>query len=255
LRPKKQTLKTKLQSKAKGVVSNVKKTTGQTINKGNQLLQNARLRIKSPNATPTKANALKMNRYMQPNVQGGKGILNAFGLQGGNWLADQLVDRSFRGLSGNNNIPLDQYRAMRDKALASGPSKVGTNQQIQPTVTRNRRGRVTDTKQPVGRNWQNPYMGPSQPEIKQETPIKKKKSTTNYVQTPSPTWGEKDKPKEKLKSTKVTKKEKNKKKESLKIKGKLPSSIQKRLLKAGFTVKELETLMDKHTKWKKDRGR
>lgn len=46
-----------------------------------------------------------------------------------------------------------------------------------------------------------------------------------------------------------------KKKDDLMIKGKVPSAIQKKLLKAGFTTKELETLMDNHSDWKKARGR
>ena len=46
-----------------------------------------------------------------------------------------------------------------------------------------------------------------------------------------------------------------KKKDDLMIKGKVPSAIQKKLLKAGFTTKELETLIDNHSDWKKARGR
>ena len=56
-------------------------------------------------------------------------------------------------------------------------------------------------------------------------------------------------PKELLKAKTVVKKDKKKKKnDPLKIHGKNPSSIQKKLLKAGFTTKELETLVTNYNK-------
>ena len=64
-RPQKQNLGDKLKSKAKGVTSNIKKTTGQTVNEGNKLLQNLKLRIGQPNADSTTSRALKINKYLR----------------------------------------------------------------------------------------------------------------------------------------------------------------------------------------------
>jgi len=63
------------------------------------------------------------------------------------------------------------------------------------------------------------------------------------------------KPKEELKSTKVVKKKESKKNDPLKIHGKNPSSIQKKLIKAGFTTDELETLVTNYNeKYRNKRG-
>ena len=45
------------------------------------------------------------------------------------------------------------------------------------------------------------------------------------------------------------------KKEEIMIGGKKATSIQKRLIKGGWTVKELEAKQKKHREWKKNRGR
>ena len=87
-------------------------------------------------------------------------------------------------------------------------------------------------------------------------PVKEKKTTsTNYVQTPSPTWGVGDKPKDKVKSKKKNNEKTEKKNDPLKIHGKNPSVIQKKLLKAGFTTKELEDLVTAYNeKYRNKRG-
>ena len=243
-RPKKQTFKTKLQSKAKGVSSNVKKTAGKTINKGNQLLQNARLRIGKPNATPSKANALKMNRYMKPNVQGGKGILNAFGLQGGNWLADQLVDRGSRAIGGMNNMSLDQYRAMRDKRLTdleSGKFKkdLKTLRNIQnvtqgvknPEQTGGVIGRrIQQEKPPTLKQTEKP---------KEKLKSEQKKSDTPYWQSPKYTQP-KPKKKKKSEALKVNKQLERRKKAIRRAYGNISEKRMKQLLSRAVTQRELE---------------
>ncbi len=268
LKIKRQDIKGDIKNKVKSVTSNIKKTTGQTVNKGNQILQNLKLRIGQPNADSTTTRALKINKYLRglnpTTVAGGlaKGGANLGIGMGADWLANQAVDRTFRALSGNNKMSLDEYRAMIAQRLANPPTR-GTNQQIQPTVTRNRRGRVTSTQQPVGRNWQNPEMGPPQPKVSYEpeevvTPPNQgtdstKEETVDKVKVKkvkfnpnAPDMGY---------DTKKTKKKKKDKNKDLMIGDKKASSIQKKLLKAGFTEKELKTLVDAYDeKYRSKRG-
>ena len=132
---------------------------------------------------------------------------------------------------------------------------------------RNRRGQVTSTQQPVGRNWQNPYMGPPQPKISYE-PEKvvsgpnqgtdsTKKETVDQNKVKVVKQNNKsafDLPASKVKIS-TTKKDKKKKNDPLKIHGKNPSAIQKQLLKAGFTTKELEDLVTAYNeKYRNKRG-
>ena len=155
----------------------------------------------------------------------------------GNWIGNRILPGPDRTLQENN--------ALRAQLLAEKE----INKQNKQLMVKG------------GRNWQNPYMGPPQPEITQEQAAPKKKTTsTNYVQTPSPTWGVGDKPKEELKSKKVIKKEEKKKKKNdknkvLMIGDKKASPIQKKLLKAGFTEKELKKLVDAYDeKYRSKRG-
>ena len=131
----------------------------------------------------------------------------------------------------------------------------------QPLQIRNRRGRVTETVAPpedtvigrrneqyIDRTQSTPTPTPTT-STKTETP----KSEDKKTKTPKK---DNKKPKEELKSTKVIKKtEKKKKNDPLKIHGKNPSSIQKKLLKAGFTTKELEDLVTAYNeKYRNKRG-
>ncbi len=234
-RPQKQNLGDKLKSKTKSVTSNIKKTSSQALNQGNKLLQNAKLRIGQPNPTSTKTNALKMNKYMRPNVTGKKGIVNAIGQAVANPLVDQLVDRLGRNISGNQKMSLKDYRAMKDKNIQNLPNVLkilGMHRDAsKPQRVIGDRGRTTGFIQPeqtggaIGRSRQDPYIT-REPKVsyepeKEVTPPKQgtdstKKETVdkNKVKkvkfnpnapdmgygTNKPKKTKKDKPKNKLKS-------------------------------------------------------
>ena len=274
LKIKRQDIKGDIKNKVKSVTSNIKKTTGQTVNEGNKILQNLKLRIGQPNADSTTTRALKINKYLRglnpTTVAGGlvKGGAN-FGIgMGADWLANQAVDRTSRAIAGKNKMSLEDYRTARDRGDFKGTlrNKLGINptyDRPQPTVTRDRRGKVTSTQQPVGRNWQNPEMGPPQPKISYEpekvvTPPKQGTDSTKKENV------DKNKVK-KVKfnpnapdmgyGTNKTKKKKKDKNKVLMIGDKKASSIQKKLLKAGFTEKELKTLVDAYDeKYRSKRG-
>jgi len=263
-RPQKQNLGDKLKSKTKSVTSNIKKTSSQALNQGNKLLQNAKLRIGQPNPTSTKTNALKMNKYMRPNVTGKKGVVNAIGQAVANPLVDQLVDRLGRNISGNQKMSLKDYRAMKNQQIANAPNIlkiIGMHRDAnKPQRVIGDRGRTTGWIQPeqtggvIGRRNEQ-YIDRTQPTTTTTTPTKPK---TPKSEDKKPEVQKKDdkKPKEELKSKKVVKKEKKKKKnDPLKIHGKNPSSIQKKLIKAGFTTDELETLVTNYNeKYRNKRG-
>ena len=274
-RPQKQNLGDKLKSKAKGVTSNIKKTTGQTVNEGNKLLQNLKLRIGQPNADSTTTRGLKINKYLRglkPTTLAG-----SLGKGGATWglgmlgdlAADQIVDRTSRAIAGKNKMSLEDYRTARDRGDFKGTlrNKLGikpTYNRPQPTVTRNNRGRVTGTQQPVGRNWQNPEMGPPQPKISYEpekvvTPPNQGTDSTDQKETVDKVKVKKVKFNANAPDmgydTKKTKKKKKDKNKVLMIGDKKASSIQKKLLKAGFTEKELKTLVDAYDeKYRNKRG-
>ena len=274
-RPQKQNLGDKLKSKAKGVTSNIKKTTGQTVNEGNKLLQNLKLRIGQPNADSTTTRGLKINKYLRglkPTTLAG-----SLGKGGATWglgmlgdlAADQIVDRTSRAIAGKNKMSLEDYRTARDRGDFKGTlrNKLGikpTYNRPQPTVTRNNRGRVTGTQQPVGRNWQNPEMGPPQPKISYEpekvvTPPNQGTDSTDQKETVDKVKVKKVKFNPNAPDmgydTKKTKKKKKDKNKVLMIGDKKASSIQKKLLKAGFTEKELKTLVDAYDeKYRNKRG-
>ena len=277
LKIKKQDIKGDIKNKAKSVTSNIKKTTGQTVNKGNQVLQNLKLRVGQPNADSTTTRALKINKYLRglkpQTLAGGlvKGGANLGIGMGVDWLADQAVDRTSRAIAGKNKMSLEDYRIARDRGDFKGTlrNKLGINptyDRPQPTVTRNNRGRVTGTKQPVGRNWQNPEMGPPQPKIsyepQKEVPgpntgtdstkqnEKVDKVKVKKVEKPKTYWNAPP-----LNIDKSKKKKKKKKDDPLKIHGKNPSSIQKKLLKAGITKKQIEDLVTNYNeKYRNKRG-
>ena len=287
-------LKTKITDKAKSVGRNIKNTKPQ-YNKDviNRPLANLKLRIGKPNqanlnpkgTNPTNITnrALQISKSLNPRfTAGGLKALGGGLLQGAkgygigstlDWAAQSLLDRGMRNIEGKQKMSIDDYRALKDKRFKDLQSKatwwggvkknpnMGTNLQIQPTVTRNRRGRVIDTQQPVGRNWQNPEMGPPQPKISYEP---EKVVTPPNQGTDSTKKESVDKVKiKKVKfnpnvpdmgyNTKKTQKKKSKKKDELKIHGKNPSSIQKKLLKAGFTKKQIEDLVTAYNKKYRDK--
>ena len=289
-------LKTKITDKLKSVKSNWKNTKLQ-YNKDviNRPIANLKLRIGNPNqinlnpnstkvTNPIQNRALQISKSLNPRfTAGGLKSLGGGLLQGAkgygigttlDWAAMSLTDRLLRNITGNQNIHIDDYRAMKDQAVEDLKSRstwwggvkknpnMGTNLHIQPIVTTDRRGRVTSIQQPVGRNWQNPYMGPPQPKISYE-PEKvvappnqgtdsTKNETVDKVKVKKVTI-----PKEQLKAETVVKNDKknDKKNDPLKIHGKNPSAIQKKLLKAGFTKKQLEDLVTAYNeKYRNKRG-
>ena len=286
LKIKRQDIKGDIKNKVKSVTSNIKKTTGQTVNEGNKLLQNAKLRFQNfnPHGNTKLSNALKMNKYLRQNVtrpsSGIKGnigqiIAGTIADKGLNWAMGPLNRRTAESLGIseeeylawlNDPNPFKKIPGWEERDAAR---EVANKIKIarQPTVTRNRRGRVTSTEQPVGRNWQNPYMGPPQPKISYE-PEKvisgpnqgtdsTKKETVDQNKVKVVKQNNKsafDLPASKVKIS-TTKKDKKKKNDPLKIHGKNPSAIQKKLIKAGFTTKELEDLVTAYNeKYRNKRG-
>lgn len=80
----------------------------------------------------------------------------------------------------------------------------------------------------------------------------KTKTKTNYSFKEGLKINKKKEDGSSLSSTKETKR---KGKKSIMIGGKKASATQKRLLKSGFSAKELEGLQKKHKEWKKNRGK
>ena len=284
-------LKTKITDKAKSVGRNIKNTKPQ-YNKDviNRPLANLKLRIGKPNqanlnpkgTNPTNITnrALQISKSLNPRfTAGGLKALGGGLLQGAkgygvgstlDWAAQSLLDRGMRNIEGKQKMSIDDYRALKDKRFKDLQSKatwwggvkknpnMGTNLQIQPTVTRNRRGRVTGTEQPVGRNWQNPYMGPPQPKISYEPEKVVSGPNQGTDSTDQKETVDKNKvkvvkaPKETLKSKTVVKKDK--KKEALKVNkqlerrkkaikrayGNISEKRLKQLLSRAVTQRELE---------------
>ena len=279
-------LKTKITDKAKSVTRNIKNTKPQ-FNKDviNRPLENLKLKIGKPNqinlnpnstqaTNPTVQRALQINKYLKgltpKTIAGGavKGGANFGAGMFADWASQALLDRGMRNVEGKQKMHINDYRALKDKRFNDLQSRstwwggvkknpnMETNQQIQPSVTRNRRGRVTGTEQPVGRNWQNPEMGPPQSEIETTPPnlgtdnSEKTKEAKNNKSTVGKVMGDY------AGSYNETKKKKKKKKNNtLMINGKKPSAIQKKLLKAGFTTKQLGDLVDAYDeKYRNKRG-
>tara|TARA_B100000131_G_scaffold93134_1_gene89965 strand:+ start:239 stop:1420 length:1182 start_codon:yes stop_codon:yes gene_type:complete len=288
LKIKRQDIKGDIKNKVKSVTSNIKKTTGQTVNAGNKLLQNAKLRFQNfnPQGNTKLSNALKMNKYLRQNVtrpsSGIKGnigqvIAGTIADKGLNWAMGPLNRRT----AANLGVSEEEYLAWLNNpnifARMPGWEKRDADKEVankikiarQPTVTRNRRGQVTSTQQPVGRNWQNPYMGPPQPNISYEPekvvpPPNQNTDSTNQKETvdqnkvkvvnpatKSPIYNLPSS-NVKISSTKKKNKDKNK---VLMIGDKKASSIQKKLLKAGFTEEELLDLVTAYNeKYRNKRG-
>ena len=220
----------------------------------------------APTRSNKLANMLKMNKSIGAQTPKGgavRGAIGSIGTAVANPLVDQVVDRLFRNISGNQKMSIEDYRAMMQQRRENWPnvlkSRALGREASEPLQIRNRRGRVTETVAPpegtvIGRRNEQ-YIDRTQPTTTTTTPTKPK---TPKSEDKKPEVQKKDdkKPKEELKSKKVVKKEKKKKKnDPLKIHGKNPSSIQKKLIKAGFTTDELETLVTNYNeKYRNKRG-
>ena len=122
---KKRDIKGDLKSKAQGLKSKALKIGKQGLNKGNQVLQNAKLRMMQPGGQAAVANRQQLlNQYIKgltPRTFMGGVTKGAAGLVADNLMmsgANQLIDRGARALGGMNNMPLADFRAMRDQRLA-----------------------------------------------------------------------------------------------------------------------------------------
>ena len=274
--PKKvnKTLKTKITDKAKSVTSNIKSTKPQ-FNKEviTRPLSNLKIKFGKPNqinldpkstqvTNPKVLRALKMNKYLKgltPSnvVQGVKGLGAGIGI---NWAAQSLFDRTMRNIEGKQDMHIDDYRVMRDERNANVPKILKTirmhRKASQPQRIIGERGRTTGFIQPeqtggaIGRSRQDPYLNRPEP-----TPTPKKKLTSiNYVQTPSPTWGVGDKPKDKVKSkSKKESKKSGKSKEQIAWEKKSENSPARK--SGACTDEQLWKQYKKHQEWLKKNNR
>jgi hypothetical protein len=149
----------------------------------------------TPNRTAKTTRAMKGTKAIQKGLKIGKGVgklakigkgLRTLGIgYAADLAAGEVVDRTFRAISGKNKMTLKEFRAERDRKLKS----IGKKNKL--------------------KTWKNPARVPDKPEIKSDdkktTSNKdiKAKTKKNLVQTPSPKWG--------VKKTEAPKKEKKKK--------------------------------------------
>ena len=270
---KQEKFETKAKNKLKSIKTNLKGEVNKTVGQGKNIFNNLKMKVSKPNAfsyedtnkanAPTRsnklANMLKMNKAIGAQTPKGgavRGAIGSIGTAVANPLVDQVVDRLFRNISGNQKMSLKDYRTMMQQRRDNWPSvlqrKALLRKAEQPLQIRNRRGRVIETVAPpedtvIGRRNEQ-YIDRTQ-----STPTPKKKTTsTNYVQTPSPTWGVGDKPKDKVKSTKVVNKKKKtaalkvnkqlerRKKAIKRAYGNISDKRMKQLLSRAVTQRELE---------------
>ena len=279
---KQETFENKAKDKVNTVKTNLKSSANKTVGQGKNIFNNLKMKVQQPNAfsyedtnkanAPTRsnklANMLKMNKSIGAQTPKGgavRGAIGSIGTAVANPLVDQVVDRLFRNISGNQKMSIEDYRAMMQQRRENWPnvlkSRALGREASEPLQIRNRRGRVTETVAPpegtvIGRRNEQ-YIDRTQPTTTTTTTTPTKPKTPKS-EDKKPEVQKKDdkKPKEELKSKKVVKKEKKKKKnDPLKIHGKNPSSIQKKLIKAGFTTDELETLVTNYNeKYRNKRG-
>ena len=284
--------KNKLKSVKSNLKGEFNKTVNQGKNLVNNLKSKPNPLNLDKNTTkvrnPLVNRALQINKSLNPRFSaGGLKALGGGLLQGAkgygvgstlDWAAQSLLDRGMRNIEGKQKMSIDDYRALKDKRFNDllsrstwwGGVKDPTHalkMASQPQTITNRRGKTVKTIQPeqtggvigrrneqyINREPQVSYKpekvvpGPNigtdstdQKETVDKVKIKKVKLNPN-----APDMGYDIK--------KTTKKKKSKKKDELKIHGKNPSSIQKKLLKAGFTTKELETLVTNYNKKYRDK--
>ena len=292
-RPKKQTFETKAKNKLKSVKSHFKKDFKQTVNQGKNLVNNLKSKPNPLNldknttkvTNPIRNRALQISKSLNPRfTAGGLKALGGGLLQGAkgygigstiDWAAQSLLDRGMRNIEGKQKMSIDDYRALKDKRFNDllsrstwwGGVKDPTHalkMASQPQRITNSRGRTVRTIQPeqtgdaIGRSRQDPYIN-REPKVSYQTEkvvpgpkqgtdsTKKETVDQNKVKVVTA-------PKEQLKAKTVVKKDKkSKKNDPLKIHGKNPSSIQKKLIKAGFTKKQLEDLVTNYNKKYRDK--
>ena len=284
--PKKvnKTLKTKITDKAKSVTSNIKSTKPQ-FNKEviTRPLSNLKIKFGKPNqinldpkstqvTNPKVLRALKMNKYLKgltPSnvVQGVKGLGAGIGI---NWAAQSLFDRTMRNIEGKQDMHIDDYRVMRDERNANVPKILKTirmhRKASQPQRIIGERGRTTGYIQPeqtggvIGRRNEEyinrepqvsykpdkevpgPNTGTDSTNQNENVDKVKIKTVEKSKDKPKTYWNA---PQHNITKSKNKDKKKNK---FLMIGDKKASPIQKKLLKAGFTEKQLKDLVDQYNK-------
>jgi len=257
----KRDIKGDVKNKAAGVKSNLKKNVNKGKDAVKQRAATTRLKFSRPNASSVKANALKMNKYL-------KGNFNAKSLAGGlakgglylgadalaNLAADKLILNPIDRLTAKKlGITVEELQARKEQAKKRSLfSPLRSNQNKLNTTAPD--GKLSFGNQPKSRrNWQNPHMGPKQPEI----------SFKPEKETPGPNQGTDSTKKEKVDQPKVKVVQKQPKKVSVgnvigayagvdkkstkkedKPKNKLKTSVLskvKKALKPGFSERQLES--------------
>ena len=249
LKIKRQDILGDVKNKAQGLKSQALKIK----NKGNQALQNAKLRIMQPGGA-----GIIDRRQRSLNKRIGKGgvvlpiideVLNQTRLpdRGANFLTNMMFGQNMN-LAQRDAFNAKRMDAWNNRNNKPNPEDVREDQLVNFLKTQKTKPIENSINERDVREDQlvnflktqktNPVKeGPT----KTETPKSEVKKPKNQKKDDK-------KPKEELKSTKVVKKKESKKNDPLKIHGKNPSAIQKKLLKAGFTTKELETLVTNYNK-------
>ena len=213
-----------------------------------------------------------MNKYLKgltPSnvVQGVKGLGAGIGI---NWAAQSLFDRTMRNIEGKQDMHIDDYRVMRDERNANVPKILKTirmhRKASQPQRIIGERGRTTGFIQPeqtggvIGRRNEEyinrepqvsykpdkevpgPNTGTDSTNQNENVDKVKIKTVEKSKDKPKTYWNA---PQHNITKSKNKDKKKNK---FLMIGDKKASPIQKKLLKAGFTEKQLKDLVDQYNK-------
>ena len=279
-------IKTNLKGSANKAINQGKNIVNSLKSKPNPL----NLDPKSTKVTnPIVNRALQINKSLNPRFPaGGLKALGGGLLQGAkgygvgstlDWAAQSLLDRGMRNVEGKQKMSIDDYRALKDKRFNDLQSRStwwgGVKDPTQalkiaskPQRITNSRGRTVRTIQPeqtggvMGRRNEQYINREPTVSYKPEKVVpgpKQGTDSTNQTETVD---------KVKIKKVKLnpnatdmgydTKKSKKKKKDKnkvLMIGDKKASPIQKKLIKAGFTEKELKKLVDAYDeKYRSKRG-
>jgi len=173
-------------------------------------------------------------------------ILGALTGEEGFDVGGRIANTILNAATGGPDFNLQERKAFNAQQMANLELKIQQNKATKE-AQRKSKNVYLSTPNPeltdyIGRSRQDPYLNrpdptptPKKEKPKEEVKVnKKKKSTVGKVMGDyAGSYNE----------TKSKKKDKKKKNDPLKIHGKNPSSIQKKLIKAGFTTKELETLV------------
>tara|TARA_Y100001963_G_scaffold73223_1_gene101772 strand:+ start:40 stop:1029 length:990 start_codon:yes stop_codon:yes gene_type:complete len=216
----------------------------------NSKTQNKTNKLKVGSDGMTRGSRATVNNMMPGRQGGGIATIIAGSLLGeggldpgghlGNWIGNRLLPGPDRTLQENN--------ALRAQLLAEKEINK-QNKQLMIKATQGiknpqQTGGVIGRRNEQYLNRPTPTPTPKKEKPKEEVKVNKKKSTVGKVMGDyAGSYNE----------TKTKKKDKKKKNDPLKIHGKNPSAIQKKLLKAGFTTKELETLVTNYNKKYRDK--